>query len=103
MRHKLGIFFSLHLLIVIIMWSSPFWLSWKIIFILIIFYYVQLFIFGDCLLIKGQFKTKKREMTIYTQILENFGFRVNRKIMVFLSDYVFPWMILVISLFWQLF
>jgi len=89
-------------MIVIFMWSSPFYLSWKIILVFILLYYLQLFLFGDCILIKKQFNTKKREMTIYTQILENFGFKVNRKTLVFISDYVFPWIILIFALIWQI-
>ena len=89
-------------MVVIFMWSSPFYLSWKIILVFILLYYLQLFLFGDCILIKKQFNTKKREMTIYTQILENFGFKVNRKTLVFISDYVFPWIILIFALIWQI-
>ncbi len=89
-------------MIVIFMWSSPFYLSWKIILVFILLYYLQLFLFGDCILIKKQFNTKKREMTIYTQILENFGFKVNRKTLVFISDYVFPWIISIFALIWQI-
>ena len=89
-------------MIVIFMWSSPFYLSWKIILVFILLYYLQLFLFGDCILIKKQFNTKKREMTIYPQILENFGFKVNRKTLVFISDYVFPWIILIFALIWQI-
>lgn len=83
------------------MWTSPFYLSWKIIFVFIVLYYLQLLIYGDCILIKKQYRTKKREITIYTQILENLGFNVHRKNMVFLSDYVFPWIILGVALIWQ--
>jgi hypothetical protein len=90
-------------MLVLFMWSSPFYLSWKIILVFILLYYLQLFLFGDCILIKGQFNTKKREMTIYTQILENFGLEVNRKTMVFISDYVFPWIIFFFALIWQVF
>ena len=101
MGHRLGIFFWIHLIIVIFIWVSPFWLDWKIILCFVFLYYLQLVIFKDCILIKEQYHTKKREITIYTQILENFGFRVNRKIIVFLSDYVFPWIILLIAIFRQ--
>ena len=86
-------YFWAHLLVVLALWSSPFWLSWKIILLVILLYYIQLLIFGDCLLIKWRFKTKKRVMTIYTQILEYFGFKPDRKLLVFLSDYIFPWII----------
>jgi len=95
-------YFWLHLIIVIFMWSSIFWLNWKIIFVLILFYYLQLIIFGDCILIKKQINTKKREITIYTQILEYFGLKPNRNFMVVLSDYIFPWIILFMTLFWQI-
>ena len=84
MKHELGFLFWIHLILIIFIWTSPFYLSWKIILILIIVYYAQLLIFGDCILIKAQYKTKIREMTIYTQILENFGLKVNREKLVFL-------------------
>ena len=101
MKHKFGIYFCFHLIIVLFMWSSPFWLSWKVIFLLIFLYYIQLLFYGDCILIIAQYKNKRREITIYTQILENFNFKINRKRLVFISDYVFPWVILGIAFFWQ--
>ncbi len=94
-------YFWIHLVIVIIMWSSPFWLAWKIILFGVFLYYLQLITFGDCLLIKKQFNTKKRIMTIYTQILEYLGFKPNRKVMVFISDYIFPWAILLAAIVFQ--
>ncbi len=35
---------------------------------------------------------------MYTFILEELGIKVNRKMMVILADFVFPWIILAISL-----
>ena len=103
MKHHLGLYFWAHLIIVVFIWASPFYLSWKIILAFIVLYYIQLVVIGDCILIKKQYSTKKRKITIYTQILENLGFKVNRKILVFLSDYVFPWVVFGVSLFWQVF
>ena len=102
-RHRLDLFFWMHLIVVIVMWSSPFWISWKIIVGLVLLYYLQLLIFGDCILIRKGGKRKKREITIYLQILENLGFNPNRRFIVILSDYVFPWIIVGLALVIQLF
>ena len=102
MRHELGFYFWIHLIVILFMWTSPLFLNWKIILALIVLYYIQLYVYGDYILIKKQFKHKSRDMTIYIQILENFNFNVNRKKMVFLSDYVFPWIILGIAILRQI-
>jgi len=97
-----GFVFWIHLIIILFLWASPFLLNWKIIVLGIIIYYLQLLIFGDCVLTRKQFKTNHREMTLYTHVLEKIGFNVNRKLMVFLADFIFPWVILGISLVLQL-
>ena len=74
MKHYLGLYFWVHLIIVVFIWLSPFYLRWEVILAFILLYYIQLVFVGDCILIKKQYGTKKREITIYTQILENLGF-----------------------------
>ena len=91
-------FFWTHLILIILIWTAPFFVSWKIILPFIFLYYLQLVIFGDCIITKKQFKTKKREMTFYSYILEKAGFNFNRKKVRYLADYVFPWIILAIAL-----
>ena len=95
-------FFWTHLFLIILIWASPFFINWKIIVFFIFLYYLELFIFGDCIITKKQFKTKKREMTFYSFLLEKTGFNFSRKKIRYLADYIFPWLILAIALVWQL-
>jgi len=95
-------FFWTHLVLIILIWASPFFINWKIILFFILLYYLQLIIIGDCIITKKQFKTKKREITFYSFLLENIGFKFNRKKIRYLVDYILPWIILSIALIWQL-
>ena len=95
---KYPLIFYIHILVILFLWASPFIFNYKIILTGIALYYLQLLIFKDCILTKKQFRTKHREMTMYTFILEELGIKVNRKMMVILADFVFPWIILAISL-----
>ena len=95
-------FFWTHLILIILIWASPFFINWKIILFFILLYYLQLIIIGDCIITKKQFKTKKRETTFYSFLLERIGFKFNRKKIRYLADYIFPWLILFIALLYQL-
>ena len=97
MKHDLGLLFWIHLIIVLLAWASPFYLSWKIILALVIVFYLQLFVIRDCIL-----NTEKRETTICIPILKNLGFKVNKKKLVILSDYIFPWLIILVAILWQI-
>jgi hypothetical protein len=92
----------LHLFIIILAWSSPLWLDWKLIIAGILIYYIQLLIFGNCILTKLEFASKIREMTFYSYLLEKVGFKFNRAIIIILADYVFPYVILGLSLMIQI-
>lgn len=95
-------YFLLHLVIILLIWISPFYLNWKIILFLIFLYYIQLLIFGNCVINIIQFSTRFREPSFYAFVLERLGFKINRKRIILLADFVFPWIILGISLIWQL-
>jgi len=97
MKNDFGLIFWIYLILILLVWTSPVLLSWKIIFLFIILYYFQLFVFGDCILTKRQFKTKKRSETFYSYYLEKLGLRINKEKLVFFLDYVLPWLLLVIA------
>ncbi len=97
--------FSVHIILVILAWTSPFYLSWKIIALLIILNYVQILIFKGCILTNLQFKNKINkytDMTMYSYSLELLGYKFNRKKIKFLSKYIFPVIIMGIALIWQI-
>jgi len=91
----------LHFLIIILIFLSPFILSWKIVLVFIILYYIQLFIFGNCLLTIAQFKEHSRSTTFYSFILEKLGFFPNKKVVRIIVDYFLPWIILMVAIIWQ--
>ena len=99
---KKAIIFWIHLILIILAWTSPFWLSWKIIIFFIVLMYIQVIIFKGCILTIAQFnKDKEKKMTMYTFILEKMGFKVNRMFIKRLSRFVFPIIIIIVSLIWQ--
>jgi len=93
----------LQFIFIILVWSSPFWLGWKLILAGIFIYYSQLIIFKEDFLTKLNFNTSGRgEMTFYSFILEKIGINVDRKRMQLISDYIFPWIIFAVAYYWQI-
>lgn len=93
--------FILHIFIIVLVYLSPFLLSWKIILFFIGLYYLQLLIFGNCILTIKQFKEKNRDTTLYSYILNKLGFNPDKRKVRIAVDYFIPWIILAISLVWQ--
>lgn len=102
MRPREILIFWTHLILIILVWTSPFWLNWKIIFLFVILNYLQIIIFKACVLTIAQFKKQEKEMTMYTFILEKIGFKINRKRMKLIAQFIMPWVILLIAIIWQI-
>jgi len=89
-------------IVILLVFSSPFWFDWKLILVGIFVYYLQLVIFKEDILTRRNFNTKERgEMTFYSFILEKIGFNIDRKRMQLTADYFFPWIILAVAYYWQ--
>jgi len=101
MHMKQAFYFWVHLFIILLIWSSIFWLNWKIIFIFVLLYYLQLLIFGNCILTIKQFNSKKRSKSFYAFTLKKLGFNVNEKTIANFVDFVTPWIILFLAIVWQ--
>ena len=96
--------FIAHLILILLAWTSPFWLNYKIIGVLIILNYCQIRIFKGCILTNLQFKNKiydSNDLTMYSYCLELIGFKPNRKKVKFIARYIMPAIILTIALIWQ--
>ena len=104
MKSKKKLIFWIHLILLIVIWTSPFWLDWKLILLGIFLVYIQELIFKSCILTIAQFNDNEewREMTMYTFIFEKIDFKVNRKRMKFIARFILPWIILLMSLIWQI-
>lgn len=92
-------FHLLHLLIIIACWTSPFYLPWYVILVLILAYYFQNLFLGGCVISKMQFGTN--EETMYSFFLSKLHIQFNKKILRFVTDHIFPWIILLIALIHQ--
>ena len=70
-----------HFIIMLLAYTSPLWLDWKLIVIGVILYYIQLLIFGGCLLTKAQFGRFDASFTGYylKLLLGKFGIEVREK------------------------
>lgn len=93
---------GLHLIIILLIWASPFLFGWWLIVIGILLYFMQLIFLGDCLLTRRQFSTKKRSITFYYYIITKFGLKPSGYRIRFLADYIMPPIILGWALVWQL-
>lgn len=89
-------------ILILLCWTSPFFLDWKLILMGILIYYIQLVFLQEDFMTKKNFGTKKRgEMTFYSFVLEKIGIRINRKKMQLTADLIFPWVIFLMALYWQ--
>lgn len=91
----------LHLLVIFVIWTSPFCFRWPLILVGIVLYYVQILTLGDCLLTRRQFATRKRSITFYYYLLVKFGFKPDGYHIRFIADYVVPPVILAAGYLWQ--
>lgn len=78
----------LHGLIILVAYSSPLWLDWKIIGIGIALYYLQLGVFVGCVLSHAQFgKDKDRFAGI---VLKKLGWNLSNQALTILLDIMLP-------------
>lgn len=71
----------IHAIIMLFAYTSPLWLDWKLITLGVILYYIQLMIFGGCLLTKAQFGRFDASFTAYylKRLLDKIGIKNEEK------------------------
>jgi hypothetical protein len=89
-----------HILIILIAYSSPIWLDWRLVTLGIGLYYLQIAIFGGCLLSLGQFKGERK--SFHEWYLTKLGLRVNRRKLTFFLNKIQPFLFLIAALIMQL-
>jgi len=89
-----------HIVVILFTYSSPFWLDWRLVATGIALYYLQIAIFGGCVLSLAQFKGEK--ISFHEWYLTKFGVRVNRKKLKFFLDRVLPFIFLALAIVNQL-
>ncbi|MFZ3010174.1 MAG: hypothetical protein WA030_04145 [Candidatus Microsaccharimonas sp.] len=97
--NKQPIIIIAHVIIILLAYSSPFWLDWRLVLIGVIANYVQVIIFKGCILSHAQFQDKRQ--TFHEWYLRKFGFKPNRKVLSFVLRYVIPFVLLGTAIIFQ--
>jgi len=82
----------LHIIIILLAYSAPFWLDWRLVALGVVVNYIQILIIGGCVLSHAQFEDKGQ--TFHEWYLKKFGLKVNRKILNRVLRYVVPFVLL---------
>jgi hypothetical protein len=88
-----------HIVVILFAYSSPLWLDWKLITLGIALYYLQILIFGGCILSLAQFKGEKK--SFHEWYLTQLGFSVDSKKLTFFLNKILPFIFLVTALILQ--
>jgi hypothetical protein len=94
--HSSKLIIGLHALIILAAYTSPFWLSWKLILLGVVVYYLQLLVFGWCVLSLKQFDGRKQ--TFHEWYLAKLGIYPNPKILKFFLDFIIPPVLVLVAL-----
>lgn len=86
----------LHFIIIVLAYSTPLWLDWRIIFIGVILYWLQILIFKACVLSIAEYKSTEVSFvgTYVNKILAIFGKEIATKHMKLFLNYILPIIIL---------
>lgn len=103
---EFGLIFWTHLLLILLFWSLPFLVDWKLVFLSVIIYYLQRYIrkfwYDICPLTEIQFNTKDTDFSFYYYYLRRLGLPVEKRKVRFTVTWLIPWIILVVALLWQI-
>lgn len=94
----------IHLLIIVLAYSSPFWLDWKLFLLGLVIYYIQVISLGGCVLSYAQYGDYKESFStkVFSNIFELFNINVSKKkINYFLTHYL-PVVLVITCILWQL-
>lgn len=91
----------LHFVVIVLALLSPFLVSWKVVGVFIVLYYLQLYIFGNCILTIKQFKEKDRDTSFHWYILNSMGIKFSKRSVRIFVDYYLPWILLIIAFVYQ--
>lgn len=78
----------LHLLIIILAYMSPWFVSWEIVLLVFILYRLQFILFDGCFLSMWQFGKPKE--TFFFHYIKKFFPNANKKLIDFITDWVLP-------------
>ena len=96
------IYFFIHLLAVIVAWTGPFLISWKIMIPVYLLVTAQFIIFKSCLMNKHHGLDERDDHTFYAELFELMGYQPNRrKLKKFIRQYL-NIILITATLIWQI-
>ena len=99
---KFDLLFWLHLTIVLLAYISPFVLDWKSITVFLGLHFLQILIFGNCVLTIKQFKVKEtKESFTYEVVTQMMGFNFDKQRFHFILINIVPFVVLGVAIMWQ--
>lgn len=96
---RASFFLYLHILLLALWYTSPFYLDWRIVIGTVIAYHIQLRLAHGCLLTIGQFGPRNKGF--YAHYLHKLGFHPNGKKLNFVLDYIIPGTMILFALLYQ--
>lgn len=82
----------LHIVVIVLAYSAPFWLDWRLVLLGVVLNYIQIFIVGGCVLSHAQFEDKGQ--SFHEWYLRKFGFKINRKVLNIVLRWIIPFILL---------
>lgn len=105
-KNDFGLIFWVHLFVIFLYISTPFYLAWPWILLLVALFYLQNFLFKNCLLTNAQLKGREDvaeyERSFYAYYFKKMGLKLNSVWVKKYFAYSLLWTIFVIALLWQL-
>ena len=102
MNKPFSLVFWLHILVMLLCATVPFWLDWKLVIVGFVLLHIQWFILGGCFLTFLE-TGKDPEMSFEYYYLSKLWPWLNKKILKNISLYVTPTIILALALFFQIY
>jgi putative flippase GtrA len=99
MNSKKPIIIAAHIIIILLAYTAPFWLDWKLVLVGVILNYIQILIFKGCVLSHAQFEDKKQ--SFHEWYLRKLGFKPSRRVLNFALRGIIPFVLLGLALLFQ--
>lgn len=90
----------LHIALIVMAYSSFVWLDWRLVVLGVGLYYIQLLVFGWCVLSLAQFDREK--ISFHEWYMTKLGIKVNRKRLNFALTWIIPFVIVALAVITQI-
>jgi hypothetical protein len=87
----------LHIIIILAIFSTPLWLNWKLIIVYMLLNYLQIKIFGGCVVSQLQFKNKTEGF--YRHYINKYfpNNKISEKNLNLILDYIIPTILVIVG------